>query len=142
MKLKLKLNLVNKNTKYVDNINNKIKELKEKDLIKTKDISDTYHTFGELYDHRMAFNVALCQAITLLKRKDLYCYKSWFHHDKTMFDGMFIVVIESPYGQISYHYNAEHWDKFNIQPYDIALMYDGHTPDDTYDRLLKLFNKE
>lgn len=136
----MKLNLKNKNATRIELLNNQIKELKDKDLIKTKDISDTYHTFGDLYDHRMAFNSALCHALMLLKSNDeVYCYKSWFHHDGTMFDRMFIVVIESPYGQISYHYDEEHWNKFNIPEYEKALEYDGHTPADTCERLLKLF---
>lgn len=122
-------------------INKKIKKLEVKGRIRTKDISDTYHTFGDLYNHRMAFNAALCHAITEINAEKIYCYKSWKHHDGTMFEGMFIVVIESCYGQISYHYNAEHWEKFNIPERDIALEYDGHTPDDTYIRLLKVFTE-
>lgn len=124
----------------VKRLNEEIKRLKANGHLITKDISDTYHTFGELYDHRMAFNIALCNAINLLKREDTYCYKSLLHSDGTMFEGMFIVVIESPFGQISYHYNLEHWDKFNIPEYPKALEYDGHTPNDTYERLLKLFS--
>jgi len=122
-----------------ERINAEIKELKSKGELRSKDISDSYHTFGELYDHRMAFNSALCSAIRLLKREDVYCYKSLKHHDDTMFDGMFIVVIESPYGQISYHYNMEHWDKFPIAEFVKAQTYDGHTPADTIKRLIKLF---
>lgn len=122
-----------------ERLNIEIADLKKKGELKTKDISDTYHTIGDLYNHRMAFNIALCNSIQLLKRKDLYCYKSLQHHDGTMFEGMFILVIETPYGQISYHYNLEHWNKANVDVYEKALTYDGHTPQDTYERLLKLF---
>ena len=124
-----------------ERLNQEIANLKKEGRLSTKGISDTYHTFGDLYDHRMAFNVALTRAIDLFKRDDsfdLQTYKSLKHHDGTMFEGMFIVVIESPIGQISYHYNLEHWDKFKIDVLEKSLPYDGHTPADTIDRLLRL----
>lgn len=126
-----------------ERINEEIKTLKIMGWLSTKDLSDTYHTFDELYTHRMALTVALCHTIDILSEsnKDMYCYKSWKHNDGTMFDGMFIVVIETPHGQISYHYNAEHWDKFKITAVDAAHTYDGHTPADTIDRLLKLYKE-
>lgn len=122
-----------------ERLNKEISELKEYGKLRTKDLSDTYHTFGDLYDHRMAFNVALVNAIQLLNRDDLYAYKTLKHHDDTMFEGMFIVVIESRHGQISYHYNLEHWNKFEVSAIDKANEYDGHTPADTIERLIKLF---
>lgn len=122
-----------------ERINREISELKKDGKLTTKDISDTYHTFGDLYDHRMAFNVALTKAINLVKKDGLYAYKSMKHHDGTMFEGMFIVVIESKFGQISYHYNLDRWNNFDLPVYDEALEYDGHTPADTIERLLKLF---
>lgn len=121
-----------------ERLNKEIADLKNADMLNTKDLSDTYHTFDELYNHRMAFNVALTQVINLLGRTDLYAYKSLSHHDGTMFDGMFIVVIESPVGQISYHYDLWNFDKFQIPTLEKALEYDGHTPKDTIERLLKL----
>jgi hypothetical protein len=122
-----------------ERLNKEIKSLKSSGLLKTKDISDSYHTFGELYEHRMAFNVALTEAINQMNLDDTYAYKSMKHHDGSMFDGMFIVVIESPLGQISYHYNLEHWDDFYIPVREQALEYDGHTPQDTIKRLVNLF---
>jgi len=119
-------------------INSEIKQLKGQKLLNTKFISDTYHTFGDLYNHRMAFNVALTRAINLLCREDLYAYKSLKHSDGTMFEGMFIVVIESPLGQISYHYNMDRWNNFALPVYPNALEYDGHTPEDTVERLMHL----
>jgi len=88
----------------------------------------------------MAFNVALTRALNLLKLENVHAYKSLKHHDETMFEGMFIVVIESHLGQISYHYNLEHWEKFNLPVLEKSLTYDGHTPEDTIDRLLRLLD--
>lgn len=100
--------------------------------LSTKDISDGYHTFGDLYHHR-----AILFASLLSAHKDL-AWKSWKHHDGTMFDGMFIVGIQTPDGQYSYHYNPEYWDVFkDIEVLDFAPEYDGHKPEDI-GRLLSL----
>jgi hypothetical protein len=123
---------------YESTINEEIRRLKNEKLLNTNFISDTYHTFGELYDHRMAFNVALTRAINKLGKKDLYAYKSMKHSDESMFEGMFIVVIQSPLGQISYHYNLDRWDNFALPVYQKALEYDGHTSEDTIERLIHL----
>jgi hypothetical protein len=131
-------------------LNSFIVNLKDSKLISTKNISDKWHTFGDLYHHRMAFNIALCNAINIMDNElhnlegDTYCYKSWKHYDNEkdpMFEDSFIVVIESPFGQISYHYNSKYWDKFNIPEKEKANEYDGHTPDDTAERLMLLFSK-
>jgi hypothetical protein len=119
-------------------LNTEIAYLKEANKLTTKEISDTHHTFGDLYNHRMALNVAVTKAIKIIGRPDIYTYKSLKHHDDSMFEGMFIVVIESPIGQISYHYDTEHWNKFNIAIVPNAETYDGHTPNDTIERLIKL----
>ena len=99
----------------------------------TKDISDKWHTFGELYYHRMILFLAIQKA-----HKEV-SWKSKQHHDGTMFDDSFIVGIETPEGQYSYHYNLEYWDLFNdIEELDYAPEYDGHKPEDIH-RLLSLY---
>ena len=120
------------NTRF---INAAIKLEKQKGTILTKDISDTYHTFGELYHHR-----AILFSVILNNNKDK-AWKSWLHHDGTMFDKMFIVGIDTPQGQYTYHYNPEYWDLFDVKILDNAPVYDGHLPKDI-DRLLSLVNKE
>lgn len=109
---------------------------------------DEWHTMKELYQHRMALNVALFHAwrqIDLNENlwSDRHRYnvgKSKLHHDGTMFEGgYFIVFAQTPAGQISYHYKLEHWDAFKIPEWDqVPFPYDGHTPNDTIERLLKL----
>lgn len=101
------------------------------------EISDGYHTMHELYQHRMALNVALFHAW------DILCYnvmKSKLHHDGTMLEGYFIVAVEfGLLGQISYHYDLKHWDKFKIKEVErIPYEYDGHTSQDVIERLIKL----
>lgn len=102
------------------------------DKLKTGDLSDGYHTFNELYHHRAAlFSVIVNQ------NKDI-AWKSKKHHDGTMYDGMFIVGIDTPQGQYSYHYDIEpYWNMFECKELDNAPVWDGHEPKDI-DRLKSL----
>ena len=97
----------------------------------SKQISDSYHTFGELYYHRMVLFSIICNT-----NKDK-AWKSWKHEDGTMFEGMFIVGINTLDGMYSYHYDSEFWDCFQVKELKFAPEYDGHMPSDI-DRLLSL----
>ena len=101
---------------------------KKENLIRTKDISDGYHTFGELYHHRAILFSIICN-----QNKDK-AWKSKLHDDGTMFgeeDEMFIVGIETPQGQYTYHYHIKpYWDLFDVKEIDFAPKYDGHKPED------------
>ena len=112
-------------------INKMILEGKEKGW-SSNGISDKWHTFDELYYHRMILFLSL-----QLAHSDK-SWKSKQHHDGTMFEGSFIVGIDTPDGQYSYHYDLEFWDMFNkIKELDKAPEYDGHKPSDVI-RLLGL----
>ena len=66
-------------------------------------------------------------------------WKSRKHHDGTMFDGMFIVGIETPDGQATYHYDLEpYWDMFNCTELEFAPEWDGHTANQAIERIGKL----
>ncbi len=117
--------------KAINFLNEVIKELKEIGTIQTREISDTYHTFEELYHHR-----AIMFSVIVNMNKDK-AWKSWLHHDNTMFDGMFIVGIDTPEGQYSYHYNPEYWYLFDVKVLPNAPEWDGHKPSDI-DRLMSL----
>lgn len=98
----------------------------------TKDVSDQWHTFDELYYHRMILFLSL-----QLKYPSL-SWKSKLHHDNTMFEDSFVVGIDTPAGQYSYHYNLKYWDLFNeVREVEKAPEYDGHMPNDVI-RLLSL----
>ena len=87
-------------------------------------LSDGYHTYNELYDHRMILFSIICnQNINI-------SWKTKLHEDSTMFKDYFIVGINTPEGPFTYHYHIKHWDKFNILEVERAPYYDGHTPDD------------
>lgn len=109
------------------------------DLIEPQPIdgntSDGYHTFNELYHHRaVLFSV-------IVKIFADRAWKSKLHADGTMYDGMFIVGIETPDGQATYHYDVDpYWNMFQCKEVDRAPEWDGHTPDQAIERIGKLAN--
>lgn len=115
---------------FTDKINKLILEGKEQGF-STKGISDKWHTFGDLYYHRMILTYMI------LKNYPSLSWKSKQHHDGTMFDDSFIVGINTPKGQYSYHYDLEYWNLFDVRELDKAPEYDGHAPEDIT-RLLSL----
>lgn len=113
-------------------INNRIKDLKERGLLETGLISDGYHTFDELYFHRMILFAVICNTY-----KDR-AWKSKLHDDGTMYENYFIVGLTTPKGDYSYHYHMEYWKHFeDIKELDKAPKWDGHKPSDIT-RLLSL----
>lgn len=105
------------------------------DEVDVDTVSDGYHTFGELYDHRRALTAAF------LRDLGRFAWKSKAHHpdDNPMFEGGYFIVGANllDHGQISYHYKLTHWDDFRrIPEIPHAPKYDGHTPVDVVQRLL------
>ena len=99
----------------------------------TGETSDGYHTFNELYHHRAVLFSVIVKAF-----KDK-AWKSRKHHDGTMYDGMFIVGVETPYGQATYHYDMEpYWEMFCCKEIERAPEWDGHTPAQAIERIGKL----
>ena len=97
------------------------------------EVSDGYHTFNELYHHRAILFSALCNAN---KEK---AWKSKSHHDGTMFADMFIVGIDTPQGQASYHYDVNpYWDMFDVPALGKAPEWDGHTAEMAINRIAML----
>ena len=89
------------------------------------EVSDGYHTFNELYNHRAVLFAVICN-----KNKEK-AWKSKSHHDGTMYANMFIVGIDTPQGQYSYHYDVNpYWAMFDVKSLDFAPEYDGHKPSD------------
>lgn len=118
----------------IEKINEIVKEL-EKEDISRGEISDGYHTFNELYYHRMLLFSIICN-----QNKDV-AWKSKLHDDGTMFDGYFIVGITTPKGDFTYHYELKNWDMFEVKELETAPKWDGHQPEDII-RLLSIKKKE
>ena len=96
----------------------------------TGDTSDGYHTFNELYHHRAVLFSVICN-----EHHDI-AWKSKKHHDGTMYDGMFIVGIETPEGQATYHYDIDpYWNLFRVKELELAPEWDGHTPGEAIRRI-------
>ena len=94
---------------------------------------DGYHTFDELYEHRIELFMALCRII------DRPTWTSLYHSDGTRIEGWFIMGIDTEDGkQITYHLPMKYYDRVNCVKYSRAPEYDGHTPDDVLKRLAKL----
>jgi hypothetical protein len=97
------------------------------------ELSDGYYTFNELYHHRAVLFSVICNMFP--KR----AWKSLQHADGSMFDGMFIVGIETPEGQATYHYDIEpYWDLFKVKELDSAPEWDGHTAPEAINRIASL----
>ena len=97
------------------------------------DMSDEYHSFGQLYEQRLVLS-----AIAFNAHADK-AWKSYKHDDGELCfgGGWFIVGITTPEGDYAYHYPNEEWDKFNVPVLETAPAWDGHTADDV-NRLLSL----
>ena len=128
------MNEEEKLTKSEQYINEMIKREEELGVVDTNNISDGCHTFRELYDHRAKPFSIICNQDFI--RED--AWKSKLHDDGTMFDGYFIVGINTPKGQATYHYEMKYWDYFHIKELHKAPKWDGHTPNETIERLLSL----
>lgn len=102
-----------------------------KPQIETDKISDTYHTFGELYHHRMILFSIICN------QNKGKAWKSRLHDDGTMYVDYFIVGITTSEGEYTYHYHMDNWNSFDIEELTSAPAWDGHIPSDIT-RLLSL----
>ena len=94
------------------------------------EFSDGYHTFNELYHHRAVLFSVICN---LFPEK---AWKSKLHDTGDMYDGMFIVGIETEYGQATYHFDIDpYWYMFGVKELEKAPKWDGHTPSDAIERI-------
>ena len=103
-----------------------------------EDVTDGYHTFKELYDYKMAYNAAWFNELSKT-HPEYDIHKSKRHSDGELCfgGGWFIVMAELPTGQISNHYEMKYWNLFNNVPEkEKSNEWDGHTPQDAYNRMI------
>ena len=125
--------------KITEAINYQIRS--NKDTVETDLISDWYHTFWELYKHRIHLFIALCWIYQYAWNDWDWaeCIRSWKHFDWTEFKGWFILQLETDQWQISYHLPEQYWDKcWFTKTKDRANEWDWHTSDDVLERLLAI----
>lgn len=91
-----------------------------------EDISDGYHTFDELYEHRNLLFINLC-----ISNSDI----SYWRPD-TETPGWFILYWDGPGGQVSYHIKDSmlHLVQGDIRR-DYDAKWDGHNSQDVIFRL-------
>lgn len=112
----------------------------------TGETSDGFHTFNELYYYRLCYNSIFINCLVKLikenpaKFKDIKVCKSKKHFggEPCYGGGWFIVMISTPWGQISNHYKLEHWDKFNCPVTKVSWKWDGHDMKKAMERLNRL----
>ena len=109
---------------------------------------DCYHTFSELYDHRITLWIALCRVEANHKVRlpsgwwnDVW--RSKRHSDGELCFGtgtQFVLGIARPFHlQMTYHIPIERWDETDFaETLEVAPEWDGHTSDDVIERLKKL----
>ena len=102
----------------------------------TNEVSDGYHTFAELYDHRCHLFVALMRSHPAIS------WRADKHDDGSTFDGWFIAGMHLPTGDISYHLPMSMrvmLDGSGIVTREYAPKWDGHTSGDVIQRLAAWF---
>jgi hypothetical protein len=108
----------------------------------TENTSDGYHTFKELYEHRILLFIALCRILRndpqyqTGQKSEIWC--SVLHSDGTKYDDWFILGIGKEKGeQITYHLPARFWNEVCEFAFvlDKAPEWDGHTSEDVLKRL-------
>lgn len=104
---------------------------KEKRIEEKGETSDGYHTFNELYEHRIALFIALS--------KLLYgqVWRSKLHSDGSSYDGWFIMGINKKKGvQITYHLPLSKWEETSFaETLEKAPEWDGHGTEEVIERL-------
>lgn len=98
---------------------------------------DGYHTFDELYEHRIRLYIELCKNIgKKVGWSNIWC--SVKHSDGTTFGDWFVLGINKEKGkQITYHLPARFWEEVAefAEILEQAPEFDGHTSEDVLQRL-------
>lgn len=121
----------------------------EEFIFEAESCSDGYHSFDELYSHRIALFIKLCDLIAFTEftyramgkqLDDRSVWRSKLHSDGSAFDGWFILGIKKEAGkQVTYHIPLSHWDDTEFaETLDRAYAWDGHTSEDVLERIKRL----
>lgn len=108
------------------------------------EVSDGYHTFDELYEHRIMLFIALCkhidEVLIIEDPKKYLVWRSKLDSDGSSFDGWFVLGIGKEKGnQITYHLPLSKWDLTDFaETLEKAPEWDGHTSKDVLERLRTL----
>lgn len=98
----------------------------------TGGVSDGYHTFDELYEHRHVLFIN----VVLAHREN--AFKTWKDDKGETWHGWFILGINTEYGQVSYHLPEGYWKLVDVEEIEQNNGYDGYTPSDVLMRLSQM----
>lgn len=104
-------------------------------------VSDGYHTFDDLYEHRICLWKALCRKMSEHHHQsDDLVWRSRVHSDGTSFPNWFVLGIGYEAGkQITYHLPECEWESCDFaKDLERAPEFDGHTPADVLRRIADL----
>jgi hypothetical protein len=127
-----------------ETVNKFIKSSSSAKVIDTNMLSDGYHTFGELYEHRIVLFMILCRTFSLQHKEDHEVWMTKTHSDGSVWDGWFVLgILRAPGAQMTYHLPMEKWDECSefAVVRDMAPEFDGHTSDDVLKRVKSLFEQ-
>jgi hypothetical protein len=106
-------------------------------------VSDGYHTFDELYEHRIALFIALAKEVNRGTTNPNIVWRSRWHSDGELAygGGWFVLGVGQAAGhQITYHLPDSKWEQCSFAAtLARAPEWDGHTSADVLDRLVKFF---
>lgn len=108
----------------------------------TGNISDGYHTFDELYEHRALLYISLCHECRRNPDNGRVVWRSKKHSDGTEWLGWFLLGLGVKSGkQITYHLPEKYWKMCDFaRTVEIAPEFDGHSSEDVLKRLLDMIN--
>lgn len=117
-------------------------------------ISDGYHTFDELYDHRITLFIAFLKLkrelekspqvigshIVWAKPEPSHVWRTTKHSDNSVWQDWFILgIYTEPGKQITYHVPNSRWQECDFAMSILkASEWDGHTSEDVLQRLKAL----
>jgi len=108
-------------------------------------INDGFHTFGELYQHRIVLFIALCKELSTnpeyqTGQKSFIWRSIKYSNNTNVEEGWFLMGIGSDEGQqITYHLPMSYWSKTDFAKIiEKPPLFDKHTSDDVVKRILDL----
>jgi hypothetical protein len=112
-------------------------------------VSDGYHTFEELYEHRCRLWIALCRNIITYEEvlsptftSAIPIFRTKLHSDGSSFEGWFVLgIVDAGHDnkQLTYHLPISLWNDCDFaETLERAPGWDGHTSADVLERLKQI----
>ncbi len=124
-------------------VNLMISVMKDAQGMDTGGISDGYHTFDELYEHRTYLFIALCKILSSTYYRTKYpIWRSQYDSEGNNIAGWFIMGIGNKDSgmQITYHLRSSKWHEVDFAITHERAPWDGHTSKDVLGRLKQIIS--